>query len=434
MFDFVLFASDNVFLIAGIVLILLVVVQMSFWVGSSFSTYVAEKKKFKLDLKILEQKLEAAKVERAVAEGESGWNGLRTFRVSKLVRETNEVTSIYLTPQDRRPLPFFRPGQYLTFSFDFPDEKKPVVRCYSISDAPNSEFYRCTIKKVYGEGSSDPSDSKESSPLNGKVSSYINEVLEEGDLVNVKAPSGSFCLDLGDDRPVILLAGGIGVTPIFSMLASIVKYQPHRRVVLFYGVQNSEDYALRSEIAGIASKHRNVHVVNCFSEPLETDRLGIDYDINGWVTLDLLKSTLPSNNFNFYVCGPAPFMATLVEGLEDWGVSERRIHFEAFGPASITKVNLSNEEESSQKRACNLKFCKSNVDVEWNQEHESILEAAEEAGVEVDSGCRAGNCGTCEVGILKGKVSYLKEPGVEPAEGNVISCVSKPDGDLEIDA
>ena len=425
MFEFVLFASDSIFLIAGIVLMLLVVVQMSFWVGGSFSSYLAEKKQFNLNLKILEQKLEAAKIERAVAEGDTGWNGVRTFRVSKLVHEAEGVTSIYLTPQDRRPLPFFRPGQFLTFSFDFPDEKKPVIRCYSLSDAPNSEFYRCTIKKV-------PAPVGQAELPSGKVSTHVNEKLQEGDLVNVKAPGGSFYLDLNDDRPVILLAGGIGITPIYSMLASIVKYQPHRRVVVFYGGQNSSDYALRSEMAGIASKHRNVHLVNCFSDPLPTDRLGVDFDVQGWVTLDLLKSTLPSNNFNYYLCGPGPFMSSLVNGLDEWGVAEKQIHFEAFGPASVRKVSKS--ELQDEVSTCKVRFSKSKVEADWSPDCESILELAEEAGVELDSGCRAGNCGSCEIGILKGKVTYSKELGVEPGDGNVITCVSKPDGDLEVDA
>lgn len=430
MLALLLFGSDSLFLVSGIVLILLVVVQMSFWVGSSIGSFFADKKKFQLNLKILEQQLEAAKIDRAVAEGEVGWNGYRTFKVSKLVGEAQDVTSIYLTPQDRRPLPFFRPGQFLTFKFDFPGEKKPVVRCYSISDAPNEEFFRCTIKKV-------PAPTDQPDLPSGKASTFINEKLQEGDLLNVKSPAGGFYLDLTDDRPVILLAGGIGVTPLYSMLASIVKYQPHRRVVLFYGGKSSQDYALRNEINGIAAKHRNVHVVTCYSEPVESDRQGVDYDVQGWVTPDLLKSTLPSNNFEFYLCGPGPFMSTLVEGLEDWGVSPNQIHFEAFGPASIQRVNKATEQQSnagSASPACKLNFRRSGIELEWTSACDSILDAAEHAGLQLESGCRAGNCGTCQVGILTGKVKYTKDLGVEPDSGNAISCVATPDGDVEIDA
>lgn len=418
--------SDQTFVIAGIALILLVVVQLTFWVGGSIGSWVAARKRFQVDLQILQEKLEAAKLERVIAEGEAGWSGLRTFRVSKLVREAENITSIYLTPQDRRPLPFFRPGQFLTFSFEFPDEKKPVVRCYSLSDAPNPEFYRCTIKAV-----PPPPDQPDAPP--GRISNYVNSRLQEGDLVHVKAPAGSFYIDLNDERPVILLAGGIGITPLFSMLASIVKFQPHRRVVLFYGGKNSADHAFKNEIQAIAQRHRNIHVVNCYSEPLDSDRLGETHDINGWVNLELVQSMLPSSNFLFYICGPPAFMESMVQGLETWGVPTKSIHYEAFGPASIRKTGEQKPKVSQPDRMTKIRFARSDVEVEWSPEFDSILDAAEQAGVDVDSGCRAGNCGSCQIAILKGKTRFTKEPGCEPQEGCTLSCISIPEGDLEID-
>lgn len=429
MTNFFLFANEDIFLVAGIALILLVVLQMSFWVGGAFNRYLADKQKLKLKLKILEQKLNAAKVERQIVEGESAWNGLRSFRVSKLVQESTNIRTIYLTPQDRRPLPFFRPGQYLTFSFEFPHEKKPVVRCYSLSDAPNAEFYRCTVKKV--DAFADPTHQS-----TGLVSTYLNDELQEGDIVQVKAPGGQFYLDLDDNQPVILLAGGIGITPLYSMLASIVKFQPHRRVVLFYGAKNSREQALRSEINGIVNKHRNVHVVNCFSDPLDADKIGSHYDVKGWVTPELLKSTLPSNNFQFFACGPNVFMSSLVDGLIDWGVPMDHIHTEAFGPSSVScvKSDLDDPTEMCDRPACKIRFTRSSVEVDFDSRLESILEAAEQVGVDIDSGCRAGNCGSCEISILKGKAKYLKNTGLNLSEGHALSCVTRPDGDVEVDA
>lgn len=428
MIDAVLFGTDDLYLLGGSALVLLVIAQLAVWVGGGLNRCFADKKKLRLNLQILEQQLAAARVEREIAEGEVGWQGWRSFRVSKLVREQDAITSVYLTPEDRRPLPFYRPGQYLTFQFPFPDEKKPLVRCYSLSDAPNSEFYRCTIKQVKRTAESGEA-------IAGKVSSYIHRQLREGDLIKAKAPSGHFHLDLNDNQPVVLLAGGIGITPLYSMLASIVQFQPHRRVILFYGGKNSGDYALRSEIAGLASRHRNIHLINCFSEPLETDRLGVDFDVHGWVTPELLKSTLPANNFQFYLCGPGPFMTGLFAGLQDWGVPTAHIHFEAFGPSSITRPKTSLPPEASCDRpVCKIRFARSAVEVDFDDQLESILEAAEQVGIDIDSGCRAGNCGTCEIAILKGKAKYLKEAGVQPPEGHALSCVTTPDGDLEIDA
>ena len=176
MFEFEIFASDNFFLISGITLILMVVVQMSFWVGGSISRHFAQKQQTKLSLAILEQKLAAAKIDRQITEGAVGWQGLRTFVVAKMVREAKEVTSVYLRPQDQRPLPFYKPGQYLTFSIDFPNEKKPIVRCYSLSDAPNQEYFRVTVKKALAQR--DQSDAPA-----GRASSFVNDELQVGDLL-----------------------------------------------------------------------------------------------------------------------------------------------------------------------------------------------------------------------------------------------------------
>lgn len=440
MSQFALFASDNFYLISGVVLILMVVVQMSFWVGNSISSHFALKKQNKLSLEILEQKLEAAKIDREITEGSAGWQGLRTFIVAKLVREAKDVISVYLRPQDQRPLPFYKPGQYLTFSLDFPNEKKPIVRCYSLSDAPNKEYFRVSVKKV-------PAPRDQPDLPSGRVSSFFNEELQVGDLLHCKSPNGAFHIDLGDDRPVILLAGGIGVTPIYSMLATIIQLQPHRRVIVFFGGINSDNHPFRNEMKQISKKNRNVHVVTCYSNPAENDRLGVDFDVKGWVSIDLLRSTLPSNNFNYYLCGPGPFMSSLVAGLDDWGVPASQVHSEAFGPSADRrsvqrrqKTNAENprkmvaQDDSATNTTSKVVFKKSKVAVDWTEDFESILDAAEDCGIELDSGCRAGNCGTCEVALLLGKVKYAKEPGCEPEEGSALSCVAKPVGNVEIDA
>ena len=427
MFEDPLFASDNLFMISGILLILLVLVQLSFWVGGSVGSFLADRKQFQVNLEILQEKLEAARLETAVAEGDAGWKGLRTFVVSRLQKETEGITSIYLTPQDRRPLPFFRPGQHVTFSIDLPGEQQPVVRCYSLSNAPNAEFYRCTIKRI-------PASAKLPDGPAGKISGLFNEKLEEGDLVKIKSPAGNFHLDLNSNQPVILLAGGIGITPIYSMLASIVSHQPHRRVVIFYGGKNSTDHAFKNELRSIAARHRNVHLINCYSNPGEQDRQGVDFDIRGRVTPGLVRSTLPSSNFEFYLCGPASFLSSLIEGLEDWGVPRERIHHETFGRSSMQKLTTRKAQGNQATGGCTIRFSRSDVEVEWKEECETILDVAEAAGVQMDSGCRVGNCGTCQVGILQGRIRYQQDPGSAPEDDNVLSCVALPDGNVELDA
>ncbi len=120
--------------------------------------------------------------------------------------ETGDICSFYLEPHDRRPLPSFMPGQYLTFRLNIPGQAKPVIRCYSLSDGPKAEYFRVTIKKV-----GPPPGKADGKP--GLVSSHFHDQIEQGDIVDVKAPGGQFFLDPAEDTPAVLIGGGIGLTP-----------------------------------------------------------------------------------------------------------------------------------------------------------------------------------------------------------------------------
>ena len=139
------------------------------------------------------------------------WQGFRKFRVLRKHRECDGCHSFYLVPDDGQPLPPFVPGQFLTISLSVPNEPKPVVRCYSLSAAPRPDYYRCTIKRALPPGS-------EPSAPPGKASNYFNEVVSDGDFLDVKPPHGSFQLNTSSQRSVVLITAGVGITPLFSML------------------------------------------------------------------------------------------------------------------------------------------------------------------------------------------------------------------------
>ena len=128
-------------------------------------------------------------------------------------------------------------------------------------------------------------------------------------------------------------------------------------------------------------------------------------------------------------------MSSMVEGLQEWGVPENQVQFEAFGPSTVRKVRKRDEANKEHlDQTATIEFCKSKITATWNSDYESILEAAEENDVPIESGCRAGNCGTCELKLKKGKVDYAKQIGNPPEEGKILSCVARPTGDIEIDA
>ena len=416
------------FYILGIAICLAAILQMGMWITVTLQQSSENRKNFETLRQQVQQQINDAVEDRknqSAVESTGVWNGYREFFVSRLTKEVEAVTSVYLKPVDGKPIVEFKPGQHLTFKFNIPGESKPQVRCYSLSSAAKADHYRISVKAMPANGSENPP---------GRVSNFVNKILMEGDRVEVKAPGGAFYLDETGSSPIILLAGGIGITPMISMIDHLVSRDSQRLIVLFYGVRNGRDHAFKDYLSRIANKYSNVHVVSCYSAPEPNEREGTDFHTAGFVSIDLIKQLLPSNQCRFYLCGPPPFMKSLYEGLTGWEVPENRINFEAFGPASLKKKSKAEESSSeSNTTSSQVTFAESEKQLSWNSDFDSILEMAEANDVPMDSGCRAGSCGTCQTKLLNGKVKYVD--GVQPdcETGQCLPCVAQPDGDIELD-
>ncbi|HER25964.1 MAG TPA: 2Fe-2S iron-sulfur cluster binding domain-containing protein, partial [Rhodospirillales bacterium] len=168
----------------------------------------------------------------------------------------------------------------------------------------------------------------------------------------------------------------------------------------------------------------------CYSQPTQECRLGDDYQVEGFVSVDLFKKLLPSNNYEYFVCGPPPMMSSITSGLEEWGVPDDDINFEAFGPATVKKTPAA--EHSDATGGTQVTFGMSGKSATWQGDGTSILELAEQNGVDIDSGCRAGNCGSCATAIKSGKIKYISEPGSPLEEGTCLVCIAVPDGDVTL--
>lgn len=354
------------------------------------------------------------------------WTGWRRFRVVAIMDETNAVKSYYLAPHDKKALLPFLPGQHIAIQVRPTNRRDPLVRCYSLSCAPNNEFYRISVKREA------PRPDAPGSPP-GVMSNHLHDLLKEGDFVDLKSPSGRFSLDLSQHTPIVLIGGGIGITPVFSMLDSIVAQNSNREVWFFAGMQSHIDHPLRTQTKSHADLRENVRLIVCYSEPTDDCRLGEDYHHLGFVSVDLLRDILPANNYDFYFCGPPGMMNALHDGLNDWGVPSDRMHFEAFGPATVGKPTTSSDEQS-EASCFQVKFVRSEKTLTWDQSKGSLLDLAEQQGINVDSGCRAGNCGTCMTAIHAGDVDYLMQPGDMPEGGTCLLCTAIPTTDLELDA
>ena len=365
-----------------------------------------------------------------IASG-STWDGYREFSVQRREFEDNNqsICSFYLVPLDGKLLPAFNPGQFLTFKLLLEDPvthvSKDVVRCYSLSDAPKTDYYRISVKRVPA-----PADQPDVPP--GLSSSFFHDHVQEGRTILVKAPSGHFHLMNNEQLPIVLIAGGIGITPMLSILNTILEQEIKTEMWLYYGIRNGDEHIMKVHLQKLARTHNHFHLHVCYSAPNESDTKGVDYQHNTRVSISLLRATLKLMRYQFYVCGPRPMMENLIPDLEDWGVNDDDIYYESFGPATLTKHNKTAPAVSSA-HPINITFSQTGKSIPWDAAADSLLEFAEANGIEVDSGCRAGSCGSCQTIVKAGDVDYNQDPDADVAPGHCLLCISKPKNDLTLE-
>ncbi len=356
----------------------------------------------------------------------------RTFIVDRKVPESETITSFYLVPEDGKPMTPYLPGQFLPLRLEIPGQYKPVIRTYSLSDTPKEDYYRLTIKRLLA-----PPDRPDLYP--GVSSNYFHDKVERGSKLLAKSPRGKFFLDPNGETPVALLSAGVGLTPLISMLNAIVEVGSNRPTWFIHGCRNKSEHALGDHVRRISAENNNVQAHIRYSKPSSEDMAGRDYDDEGHVDIELVKHLLPDKDFDFYLCGPTPFMKSLFDGLLAWGIPELRIHYEFFGPASALKER---KKVATPKRAAGVSECceetevtfsGSGVSTNWNPSFESILDLAEANGLSPDYSCRSGICHTCMCKLEEGEVDYVLEPLDPPDQGSVLICCSKPKTNVVVD-
>jgi nitric oxide dioxygenase len=256
---------------------------------------------------------------------EGGWTGWRDFAVMEKVRESSVITSFLLRPLDGGKVVPHKPGQYLTFMLDV-ESGSGMKRNYSISSAPSTDTYRISVKReANGQGGS----------------RYLHDQITLGSVLKVSPPAGDFFLASDQERPVILLSGGVGLTPMVSILESIVSQGPDIDVHYVHGALNSETHALRERVQMLAQVNARVTSTTFYSAPRAGDVLGKTHDAEGHIDADWLRANTPLLAADIFLCGPRPFLRTLVRQLIKVGVKLEQIRYENFGPAEDVMVELS---------------------------------------------------------------------------------------------
>ena len=348
---------------------------------------------------LLTPKLDAA--ERAAEAVEGRWRGWRDFRVSRIVEEAPDIRSIHLVPADGGRLPRAKPGQFVTAELDGgPDGR--ISRSWSLSShAHEPDDYRLTVRRQGGRGS------------------QLFHTLEHGGAVRLRCPAGEFTLDAGSFRPLVLVAAGIGITPLKAMLDAQLARRDAPPVHLIYGGRDAASLAFREELEALAAARDDFTLTIVYSRDAgqggPVGRITPELVIGALdlgVTVGGHRHAVPWFEGLVYICGPDDFCERLRDGLVARGGNANHIAYELF---------VAPPQEATELEEATVVFARSGVSATWRSADDvSLRERAEAAGVGVESSCRAGSCMTCRSVLLAGDATARVD------ENTILPCIARP--------
>ncbi|USP47827.1 FAD-binding oxidoreductase [Alcaligenes faecalis] len=378
----------------------------------------------------------------------------RDYRVLEKQRESEVITSFVLQPVDG-VVPPYQPGQYLVFRLEI--DGQTVLRNYSVSGDPDcTERLRISVKHEKAPAGLSVAD--------GLASSYLHQQVQPGDVLSAAGPMGEFVLDESSQRPVVLLSGGVGQTPLLAMLHRLLK-RSQRKVYVIHACDNSVVHAFADEMSELVAQRDGVQLYFCYRNPTEDDEQAGLHHVAGLITREQLQRWLPLDDYEFYLCGPGAFMQSNYGVLRSLGVARGRIHYEFFGPATVLENTLAGDVAASVVQpetgpavlgggatasasapeslaavdkivtdvTQTVTFLPDGRQAQWHEDCPSLLDLAEETGLSPDFNCRAGLCNTCMCTLVSGEVDYFEEPLDPVPEGKVLLCCSRPRGPVAVE-
>ncbi|MFH1557813.1 MAG: PAS domain S-box protein [Pseudomonadota bacterium] len=243
------------------------------------------------------------------------WTGWRDFIIESRVPESEIITSFVFRPADGKGVPRHQAGQHLTLLIE-PENGPALKRNYTISGHANGETYRISVKRE----------------AQGAASRWLHDAADAGTRVKLMPPSGTFVLPADQERPVVLLSGGVGLTPMVCMLEALAAQTPGTPAHFIHGTLDGTTHAFASHVKRLAAQRPGLATTIFYERPRDGDVAGRDFDRAGFIDLDWLAENTPLAQADYFICGPLPFMRHFVQGLAARGVPRERIHFEFFGP------------------------------------------------------------------------------------------------------
>ncbi len=344
------------------------------------------------------------------------WSG--TLRIARIFQETPDVKTFRMVNPQGGEIPFtYLPGQYLTLTVE--PEGKPVKRSYTIASSPTQRDYlEITVKREE----------------RGLVSRYLHDKLQEGDELRISAPSGRFTFDGTEHDSIVLIAGGVGITPMMSVIRYLTDRGWPGEIFLLYSTRTSREFIFREELEYLQRRHPNLNVVATMTRSEGTVWMGL----KGRFNKELIAAAVPDiASRRAHICGPPGMMDAVKAMLIELGVPEEQVKTEAFGTAKRKpKPQPAAETAPAQTAAATVSFVSSGKSAPLPPDR-TILEAAEEIGVEIDNSCRSGTCGSCKVKLLSGSVTMEVDDALEPedkAQNIILACQAKSSGDVSVEA
>lgn len=328
------------------------------------------------------------------------------LKVSEIRPETADAVSIkFEIPATLQPEYLFKQGQYLTLKIHINGQE--VRRSYSICTAPHEKEWRVAVKIVEG----------------GLVSGFLNRKLNVGDTVDVMTPMGSFNTPLSGahEKQYVLWAGGSGITPMLSIIKSVLYIEKKSRIRLIYANRNADSSIFKTELERLQNQHPalDIHwIYDTEQGPLNA------------AACNTLIQQLPDSNAEHFICGPGALMETVKQALQNSGINQNHIHIEYFNTV-LQETTLQETTKNSFSGTSNVKVIQYGIETEFELPDSSIsvLDAAIEAGVDAPYSCKGAVCCTCRAKIISGNAEMKANFALTEDEvkaGYILTCQAYP--------
>lgn len=357
----------------------------------------------------------------------------KVLQVVEVDRESQDCCSFYLSDPNGQALASFLPGQYIMVRPALAGRFQ-ATRCYSISSAPDPSFWRITVKRQ------DCSPTDPGSTAQRGLSGWLHDTIRPGDFLLASRPLGEFVLDENSQRARVMIAAGIGVTPLASMLRRSLETAEHIPLHLYFQARNPRCWPLGKTLHSWQAGHGHFHVTSCFSQTDEDELCQLRNRVTGRILGGYLSGSqicqevrsVPGAEVNqqpdFYLCGPDAWMRKIRGELHNCGVDAGRLHWESFCAAAPMEL-----PQPELFRPCSVRFDRSQLAVQWDDPQQTIWELARQSGVNIPGGCLTGVCGTCRTKVLSGEVEYVRAPRSPAKQGECFACVARPSSELVLD-